>query len=145
MRGRPTRCKAGRAPIWAHTRCRVNSAVSSCRRFFTYSHAEHELIGRRRGPTMKLGLALHIGFLRMSGCLLDAFSILPPVLLRHLGTELGINTPDLASLRALYAARANRSPDHRLLAACQTLGVFSRAAAMNDHRPKAIRSVLTRQ
>ncbi|MCY0854174.1 hypothetical protein [Cupriavidus sp. D39] len=31
----------------------------------------------------------------------DAFRILPPVLLRHLGTELGINTPDLASLRAL--------------------------------------------
>ncbi|MGT2504881.1 DUF4158 domain-containing protein [Cupriavidus basilensis] len=77
--------------------------------FFTYSHAEHELIGRQRGPTMKLGLALHIGFLRMSGCLLDAFSILPPVLLRHLGTELGINTPDLASLRALYARRPRSS------------------------------------
>jgi hypothetical protein len=75
--------------------------------FFTYSHAEHELIGRRRGPTMKLGLALHIGFLRMSGCLLDAFSILPPVLLRHLATELGINTPDLASLRAPLRAWAN--------------------------------------
>ena len=88
--------------------------------FFTYSHAEHELIGRRRGPTMKLGLALHIGFLRMSGCLLDAFSILPPVLLRHLGTELGINTPDLASLRALDA-RGRTLSDHQLLA-CQTLG-----------------------
>ncbi|MGE8365122.1 DUF4158 domain-containing protein [Cupriavidus sp.] len=101
---------------------------------FTYNHAEHELIGRRRGPTMKLGLALHIGFLRMSGCLLDAFNILPPVLLRHLGTELGINSPDLASLRALYA-RGRTLSDHRLLA-CQTLGF--RCAAMND-RPKAIR------
>jgi len=28
--------------------------------FFTYSRAEHGLTGRRRGPTMKLGLALHI-------------------------------------------------------------------------------------
>ena len=43
--------------------------------FFTYSRAEHELIGRRRGSMMKLGLALHVGFLRMTGCPLNAFRI----------------------------------------------------------------------
>ena len=88
--------------------------------FFTYSRAEHELIGRRRGSMMKLGLALHIGFLRMTGCPLNAFGILPPVLLRHLAIELDIDTPDLASLRALYA-RGRTLSDHQLLA-CQTLG-----------------------
>ena len=35
--------------------------------FFTFSRAERELIGARRGESLKLGLALHIGFLRMSG------------------------------------------------------------------------------
>ena len=40
--------------------------------FFTFSCAEQELIQARRGDALKLGLALHIGFLRMSGRLLDA-------------------------------------------------------------------------
>ena len=35
--------------------------------FFTFSRAELELIERRRGDHHKLGLALHIGFVRMSG------------------------------------------------------------------------------
>jgi Domain of unknown function (DUF4158) len=35
--------------------------------FFTFSRAERELIERRRGEHHKLGLALHIGFVRISG------------------------------------------------------------------------------
>jgi len=61
--------------------------------FFTFSPAERELIEARRGNRLKLGLALHIGFLRMSGRLLDAFRVIPSVLWRHLGTELGIDAP----------------------------------------------------
>jgi hypothetical protein len=59
--------------------------------FFTFSRAEHELIQTRRGDALKLGLALHIGFLRMSGRLLDALRVVPPGLWRHLGNELGID------------------------------------------------------
>lgn len=70
--------------------------------FFTFSPAERALIEARRGDSRKLGLALHIGFLRMTGRLLDAFRIVPPALWRHLGSELGIDAPELASLRALY-------------------------------------------
>jgi hypothetical protein len=70
--------------------------------FFTFSQAELELIGARRGESLKLGLALHIGFLRMSGRVLDAFRIVPPALWRHLGSELGVDAPEIASLRALY-------------------------------------------
>ncbi len=47
---------------------------------------------------MKLGFALHLGFVRMSGRPLDAFRVLPVVLPRHLGKELGIPVPDVASL-----------------------------------------------
>ena len=71
--------------------------------FFSFSQAELELISRRRGDNHKLGLALHIGFVRMSGRPLNSVRAVPPVLLRHLGQMLGITTPDLASLRALYA------------------------------------------
>ena len=35
--------------------------------FFSFGRNELELIARRRGDNHKLGLALHIGFVRMSG------------------------------------------------------------------------------
>jgi len=47
-------------------------------------------------------LALQIGFLRMSGRMLDAVRIVPPTLWRHLGEHLGVTAPDLASLKAMY-------------------------------------------
>jgi hypothetical protein len=59
---------------------------------------------------MKLGLALRIGFLRMSGCLLDALSILPPVLLRHVGTELGINSLGQAAAERSVPGAHARAP-----------------------------------
>jgi para-nitrobenzyl esterase len=46
---------------------------------------------------------LQIGFLRMSGRLLDAVRMVPPVLWRHLGARFGVAAPDLASLRAMPA------------------------------------------
>ena len=70
--------------------------------FFTFDGAEREAINARRGDAHKLGLALHIGFLRMSGRLLYAFRVVPVALWRHLSEELGIATPDVASLRTLY-------------------------------------------
>lgn len=78
--------------------------------FFTFSQAERELIGACRGESLKLGLALHIGFLRMCGRVLDAFRIVPPALWRHLGNELGVDAPEIASLRALYLVRARPHP-----------------------------------
>ena len=48
--------------------------------FFTFDGAEREAINARRGDSHKLGLALHIGFLRMSGRLLGAFRVIPVAL-----------------------------------------------------------------
>src|SRR5256885_8396324 len=70
--------------------------------FFTFDGAERDAINARRGDSHKLGLALHIGFLRMSGRLLGAFRVIPVALWRHLGNELGIAAPEVASLRAMY-------------------------------------------
>ena len=80
--------------------------------FFSFGPAEKELIERRRGDRHKLGLALHIGFLRMSGRPLNSVRAVPVALLRHLGKLLEIETPDLASLRALYT-RGRTLFDHQ--------------------------------
>ena len=53
--------------------------------FFTFTASERALIEARRGPSLKLGLALQIGFLCMSGRVLDAVRIVPPALWKHLG------------------------------------------------------------
>ena len=70
--------------------------------FFRFSADESRVIEERRRPELKLGLALQIGFLRMSGRLLEAVRIVPPLLWRHLGVRFGVAAPDLASLRAMY-------------------------------------------
>lgn len=88
--------------------------------FFTFSARERAVIEARRDSSLKLGLALQIGFLRMSGRLLDAVRIVPPALWKHLGDQFGEQAPDLASLRAMY--RRHRTLfDHQELA-CEALG-----------------------
>src|ERR1017187_7015525 len=88
--------------------------------FFTFSEAERRVVVERRSPVLKLALALQIGFLRMSGRLLEAVRIVPPALWRHLGEQLGVAAPDLASLRSMYQRR--RSLFEHQEVACETLG-----------------------
>jgi hypothetical protein len=82
--------------------------------FFTFTASERALVEARRGPSLKLGLALQIGFLRMSGRLLDAVRIVPPALWKHLGSQFGEQAPDLASLRVMYRRRRTLF-DHHVL------------------------------
>lgn len=105
--------------------------------FFTFSVAERELIEARRGDPLKLGLALHIGFVRMSGRLLDAVRVVPPALWRHLGSELGIEAPEIASLRAMYV-RGRTLFDHQQVA-CNALGF----RWMSEHQRRALVRLLS--
>ena len=100
--------------------------------FFTFDGVEREAINARRGDAHKLGLALHIGFLRMSGRLLYAFRVVPVNLWRHLSEELGIATPDVASLRTLYG-REKTLFDHQQLA-CTVLGF----RWMSEHQRRSL-------
>ena len=88
--------------------------------FFSFSRTDHELIARRRGDSHRLGFALHIGFVRMSGRPLNSVRAVPAALLRHLGRELGIAVPDLASLRALYLA-GEAETDNRMMVMIEAL------------------------
>ena len=74
--------------------------------FFTYCEPERRVIDdERRSPSLKLALALQIGFLRMTGRLLEALRVVPQALWRHLGTQFGIEARELASLRTMYRRR----------------------------------------
>ena len=52
------------------------------------------MIDARYGAPHKLGLALHMGFLRLSGRSLNAVRDVPVSLWTHLGKELGVQPPE---------------------------------------------------
>ena len=89
--------------------------------FFTFSAKERALIEARRGDLYRLAVALHIGFIRMSGRTLDAYRQVPKVLWNHLGAQLAVDPPDLGTLRTMYETRARTLIDHQVLA-YQALG-----------------------
>ena len=99
--------------------------------FFTFSRAERAVIDTRYGATHKLGLALHMGFLRLSGRFLNAVRVVPASLWTHLGKQLGVPAPELASLKAMYG-RGRTLFDHQRIAQ-ETLGFRS----MSEHQIRA--------
>ncbi|MGI9303610.1 MAG: DUF4158 domain-containing protein [Gammaproteobacteria bacterium] len=73
--------------------------------FFTLSPADQQIVETRRRSVHRLGIALQIGFIRLSGCTLDAIPIVPQNVLRHMALQLHLHAPDIASLRALYTRK----------------------------------------
>ena len=110
--------------------------------FFTFSDAERRVIEERHGPALKLALALQIGFLRMTGRLLEAVRIVPPALWRHLGEQLGVAAPDLASLRSMYKRRRTLFEHQEV--ACETLSFHWLSEAQRRAMVRVLRAELTR-
>jgi len=111
--------------------------------FFTYGESERHVIDdERRSPALKLALALQIGFLRMTGRLLEALRVVPPSLWRHLGAQFGIEAPDLASLRTMYRRRRTLFEQQDL--ACAVLGFHSVTEAQRGTLVRAINAELSR-
>ena len=73
--------------------------------FFSPSEAELQVVRTHRRALNRLGVALQIGFLRLTGTALNSFEIIPGQVLAHLGIVLGIEVPQLTSIRALYRRR----------------------------------------
>jgi hypothetical protein len=111
--------------------------------FFTYSEPERRVIeDERRSDSLKLALALQIGFLRMTGRLLDALRVVPPALWRHLGAQFEIEPPDLASLRTMYRRRRTLFEQQDL--ACAVLGFHDLTEAQRRALVRAINAELSR-
>jgi hypothetical protein len=111
--------------------------------FFTFSGSERRVIvDERRSPALKLALALQIGFLRMTGRLLEALRMVPPAPWRHLGAQFGIDAPDLASLRTMYRRRRTLFEQQDL--ACSVLGFHDVTEAQRRALVRAINAELSR-
>jgi hypothetical protein len=100
------------------------------------------VIEERRGPALKIALALQIGFLRMTGRLLEAVRVVPPALWQHLGKQFGVAAPDLASLRAMY--RRRRTLFEHQEVACETLGFHWLSEAQRRALKRVLRGELAR-
>jgi TnpA family transposase len=107
--------------------------------FFSYSDAERSAIASRRGELHQLAGAIHLGFIKMTGRMLDSFEMIPRPLLEHLGDILGIAVPTLASLRALYSRRSTLFEHQRW--AAQILGFQS----LTDRQERYLATLLRKE
>lgn len=110
--------------------------------FFSFNAKELELIAARRHPLHGLAVALHIGFLKMTGRKLDVFERIPKRLWLHLGKQIGVDPPELATLRSLYTVRAQTLYDHQQLA-CQELGLREMTEHQRRYVVRWLREALT--
>ena len=106
--------------------------------FFMLSHDELAAVSKRRWPLNRLSVGLQIGFLRMTGRTLNSFQILPVAVLEHLGVQLRLRPPHLASIRALYH-RQRTLFDHQRVA-MDALGFRH----LTDHAERGLTAYLRR-
>ena len=109
------------------------------RYFFAFNDAERRAIRTRRRALNQLGAALHLGFMKMSGCALDAFEMVPRTLLTHLGRELEMDVPTVTSVRALYSRRSTLYEHQRW--AAETLGF----RPSNEHQRRALTGLIKQE
>ena len=58
-------------------------------RFFTPAAGEMAVILQRRTDPNRMAFALQVGFLKMTGRVLNTVEIVPPAILEHLGDKIG--------------------------------------------------------
>ena len=108
-------------------------------RYFTPTDDQAQIIAARRGHLNRLGLALHLGFLKLSGRSLAKFERVPGDILNYLGVVTQTAAPDIATLRSLYRRRSTLF-EHQNLAR-QVLG----RSEISEHAERGLRTHLRRQ
>jgi TnpA family transposase len=96
-----------------------NLSAVEIEHFFTLRSKELDAISKGRGTANRLGLALHIGFLRFSGALLNSTDLIPEDVLRHVAKQISPagRPPQIASIRSIYRRRGRTLFDHQQAAA----------------------------
>lgn len=77
-------------------------SVVELQAFFTFNEAELALIRSRYKANLKIAAAVQLGFLKMTGCPLEAVRVIPAKLLRHIAVQLDVPPLTIATLRAVY-------------------------------------------
>ena len=107
--------------------------------FFSFDAETRRALKSRRRESGQLACGLHLGFLRMTGRTLDTFHRIPKSVMEHVGRELSVDAPDIASLRALY-------PRRKTLYAHQSwVAKLAGFVAMTDYRRRALVAHLRRE
>lgn len=73
--------------------------------FFTPSDQAREIVARRRSPLSRMGLIIHIGFLRMTGRSLSSVDLIPASVLACAARHASLPAPQIATLRSIYRRR----------------------------------------
>ena len=81
--------------------------------FFTFSTSELNKIRSRHKPNHRIAAAIQLGFVKMTGNPLDVLRVLPAELLKHVGDQLELPSPTIASLRAIYRRRPRTLYEHQ--------------------------------
>lgn len=81
--------------------------------FFTFTTDEISALKSRYKPLLRIGAAIQLGFLKMAGCAVSAFKVVPRKLLNHVGQQLGEPAPTIASVRSLYKKRKRTLYEHQ--------------------------------
>lgn len=116
-----------------------NLAEIEIENFFTLSINEQEIVSRRRRSLNRLGVALQIGYFRLTGLPMKAVEMIPPQILAHVGRQLAIAAPHLASIRALY--RRRRTLFEHQSAAKAALGLRD----LSPHAERSLTAFLRRE
>ncbi|MCY3874540.1 MAG: DUF4158 domain-containing protein [Rhodobacteraceae bacterium] len=74
--------------------------------FFTLGPEEIAAVCDRRGELNRLGLALHLCVVKMTGRAELSTKMVPQAVLVHVADQLDVPSPNLASLRSLYRDRS---------------------------------------
>jgi hypothetical protein len=112
------------------------------RQAFTFGSEEQSEIRHAFRSRLRIGVALQLGFLRLTGTTLRTLEYVPAIVLRHLAAQFAVQGPELATLRAIYRRAMTRIAhqgwviDHEgfreLDAAGETGRLYSRAYACHD-------------
>jgi hypothetical protein len=97
-----------RALLWSYLGWRRfprELSAFEVRQFFSFSPEDRYALRRRFRQRARLGAAIQLGFVRMTGAVLDILDHVPRPVLAHAGQQLGLAAPELATLRALYRRR----------------------------------------
>jgi len=97
------------------------------REFFTLSAEDLRAIRVDSNKKSRLALALQVGFLRMTGAVLDTYDYIPRAVLECVAAQLNVPAPMLATMRALSRRPMTRHRHQNW--ACRYLGISRLRAA----------------
>lgn len=109
--------------------------------FFTLSPEEISAVCDRRGDLNRLGLALHLCVVKMTGRTELSTKLVPQTVLVHVAGQLDVPSPNLASLRSLYRDRSTLFRHRKLaveLAGFREAGAGARSGLLQYLRQEVL-------